>query len=159
VVIYYYLYYTQISGGGSGIWTHVFIFFRLNIYTFILLWISKSYPTNKSTFSIRFIVIQSFQRKNNLWFHDCWRQHQTSRVIIWVTGWSYYAINTASASSKALNSASASARRSATNVSSPFKQVNTFLEGQVLSFTCSSDFQIQIESRIPPSEIWLSMNE
>ena len=50
------------------------------------------------------------------------------RGISWVTGWSYYAINTASASSKALNSASASARRSATNVSSPFKQFNTFLE-------------------------------
>ena len=35
-----------------------------------------------------------------------------------------------SASSKALNSASASARRSATNVSSSFKQFNTFLEAK-----------------------------
>ena len=54
--------------------------------------------------------------------------HQ-DRGISWVTGWSLCHQHEISASSKALNSASASARRSATNVSSAFKQFNTFLEG------------------------------
>ena len=45
-------------------------------------------------------------------------QHQDARGISWVTGMVVMPSNTLSASSKALNSASASARRSATNVSS-----------------------------------------